>query len=113
MSTNVDYLVNLSFEEISIPPFKDILVLGKSCPQGKLGITHCYQMLCVDEFSIIEMDDEVVGYVLINNKILKRMSKEQIMEILKINVFPYMSNGETIKVNFRVEIFVKNIRKSK
>jgi len=32
------YSVQLSFEEIRLPPFEDILILGKKCPQGKIGV---------------------------------------------------------------------------
>jgi len=30
--------VEISFEEIKLPPFQDILILGRTCPYGKKGI---------------------------------------------------------------------------
>ena len=37
------------------------------------------------------------------------MPQADILEILRKNVFPYLSKGETIKVDFNVQIFLKHI----
>jgi len=38
MEKKIEYSVNLKFESIIIPPFKDILILGKKCPHGRIGV---------------------------------------------------------------------------
>ena len=106
------YSVSLSFESISLPPFEDILILGSKCPLGKFGISKCLDLLSPDEFEFFEFDDETIGCILLNKRILKRMPKEEIVQILKKNVFPYIESGEIVKVNFPVKVTIKDIEGS-
>jgi hypothetical protein len=103
------YTVNLSFEEIKLPPFEDILIIGKSCPYGKLGISRSFDILVPDEYKLIEIDDEIIESVLINKKILKKIDEDKIIEILKENVFPFVSDSEIIKVDFKIKIIYDTI----
>jgi len=110
MDKKVEYTVNLNFESITIPPFKDILILGTKSPHGRLGVEKGYQLLSIELFTVINLEDEIVAHIFINNNLLKKMPQEEILNILKENVFPYMSSIETIKVDFDLEISVKNIK---
>lgn len=104
------YNVNLDFETIRLPPVTDILILGRKAPQGKMGILHSFHLISPDVFELLEIpDNENVEAVIINKTILKKLPKEKIVDILKEYVFPYISKGETVKVNFDVQIFQKNI----
>lgn len=99
-----NFYVSLSFEGISLPPFHDILLLGRKCPHGKSGISKCLNLLEPDGFEMIELDHETVEAMLVNKRILKRMPAEKIIEILQERVFPYITKGEIIKVDFHVKI---------
>ncbi|MDB5274190.1 MAG: hypothetical protein JWO58_2557 [Chitinophagaceae bacterium] len=107
--SNIKYSIDLSFEEIKLPPFQDILILGKNSPQGKMGIFKSFELLVPNGFELVEVFNERVEAVLINKKILAKMPKDKIMEILKIKVFPFISEGELMKVDFRVTIYCLNI----
>jgi len=98
------FSILLNFEEIKLPPFQDILILGKNSPQGKIGISKSFEFLVPNGFEIIEVEDEKVEAVFINRKILKKMPKEKILKILKERVFPFISEDELIKVDFKVNI---------
>lgn len=99
------YSVQLSFEEIRLPPFEDILVLGKKCPQGKIGVSKSFEFLVPNEFDVFEIDNPTVEAVFINKRVLKKMDKTMILKILCEKVFPFVSECEIIKVDFKLKIF--------
>ncbi|MGO8693930.1 MAG: hypothetical protein ACLQMF_09700 [Rectinemataceae bacterium] len=109
----LSYTVDLDFEAIKLPPVSDILVLGKKVPQGKLGILHSFELILPDVFSLFEVDDAAfphIDAIIVNKAILAKIPMQEIVKILKDHVFPYVSRGETIKVNFNVRIYQKNIK---
>ncbi|MCK9626965.1 MAG: hypothetical protein M0R37_00065 [Bacteroidales bacterium] len=97
------FSVNLSFEEIRLPPFEDILVLGKKSPQGKIGVYRSFQLLVPDEFKVAEVGGELVEAVFISKKLIRKMPEKTILEILEEKVFPFVSEFEIIKVDFKVK----------
>ena len=99
------YSIQLSFEEIRLPPFEDILLLGKRCPQGKIGVCTSMNLLIPNEFQVIEIEDDNVEAVVINKRILKKMEIEKVLQILKEKVFPYVSDTEVVKVDLKVKVF--------
>ena len=99
------YSVQLSFEEIRLPPFEDILILGKKCPQGKIGVCKSFELLVPNEFEIFEIEDSIVEAVFINKRILRKLDKNRVIEILKGKVFPYISDCEMLKVDFKLKVF--------
>lgn len=98
------YTVNLKFEEIKLPPFEEILVLGKNSTHGKLGLSKSFELLEPNGYEIIEIDHEIVEAIYINKKILKKIEEKEVVRILSAKVFPYVSEGELIKVEFKVSI---------
>jgi hypothetical protein len=108
----LNYTVNLDFEVIKLPPVTDILVLGKKVPQGKQGILHSFELILPDTFAMFEINDSEfrqIDAIIVNKTILAKMPMNEIVKILGESVFPYISQGETIKVNFSVHIYQKNI----
>ncbi|WP_438966817.1 hypothetical protein [Flavobacterium sp.] len=108
-----EYSINLKFDSITIPPFKDILILGTECIHGRLGLEKGFQLLSIDLFKVIEVDDsETVAFIFINNYLLKKIPQSEILAILEENVFPYMLSDETIRLELDFNITVKNIKGS-
>jgi hypothetical protein len=108
----LSYTVDLDFEAIKLPPVNDILILGKKVPQGKLGILHSFELILPDVFMMFEIDDAAfpqIDAIIVNKAILSKIPMQEIVKILKEHVFPYVSRGETIKVNFNVRIYLKSI----
>lgn len=106
-STSKEYSVRLDFEAIKLPPITDILVLGCRVPQGKHGVINSLEFLAPDSFEMIEIQNDIsedVDAVIINKAILKRMSRNRIIRVLSENVFPFVSPGEAVRVNFTVSI---------
>ena len=103
------FSVQLSFEEIRLPPFEDILILGKKCPQGKIGVYKSFELLVPNEFEPFEIEDEIVESVFVNKRVLKKLDKDKIIAILREKVFPYISESEILKVDFKLKIFYDSI----
>lgn len=101
--------VNLSFEEIKLPPFQDILILGKNSRQGKIGILKSFELLVPNGFEIVEVNEENVEAVLVNRRILAKIARDKILSILRDKVFPFVSESELLKVDFKVVISYTNI----
>lgn len=103
------YNINLSFEEIKLPPFQDILVLAKNSVQGKIGLSKSFELLVPNGFEIIDINEGMIETIFVHRNILVKISKEKVIQILQNNVFPFISEGELISVNFKVSISVKDI----
>ena len=109
---NPIYNVTLKFKDITIPPFRDILILAKKCPHGKQGITGCFQFLAPEEFELIELDNSAIEAILVNKRLLKRMPVAIILELLQHRVFPYINIGEMVRVDLDVTVQFDNIEVS-
>jgi hypothetical protein len=109
-TNNRKFSLQLSFEEIHLPPFEDILVLGRKCPQGRIGVYKSFELLVPNEFEVFDVDDEQVETVFINNRILKKMDKEIILQILREKVFPFVVNSEIVKVDFKLRIYYESMK---
>ncbi|MEL7587096.1 MAG: hypothetical protein AAGU19_10325 [Prolixibacteraceae bacterium] len=105
-----DYSVHLAFEEIQLPPFQDILLIGKKSPHGRMGLSRSLQFLMPDEFEVIEVDDPVVDTAFINKRLLKKMDRQQILSVLRRQVFPFVREDEILKVDFKVKIYSRSVK---
>ena len=106
MSVNGDkkFSIHLAFEEIRLPPFDDILIIGKKCPQGKTGLYKAFEFLVPNEYDVFEIEHDVVEAVFINRKLLRKIDKDRIINILDDKVFPYVSISEIIRVDFKMKV---------
>jgi hypothetical protein len=104
MENIMKYSISLSFQEIKLPPFDEILVLGKNSPHGKLGISKSFELLIPNGFEVVEVDDEKVEAIFINNRIIAKLPKEKLIKLLRDKVFPYVSEGELLKVDLKITI---------
>lgn len=98
------YSVDIRIEEIKLPPFDEILVLGKNSPHGKMGILKSFELFSPNGFELIEVDHELVEAIFINKRILKKVDRETVLKILHERVFSYISEGELLKVDFKIAI---------
>ena len=104
------YEISLGFEEIRLPPFEDILIIGRKSPHGKIGLSKSFQFLIPDEFEVYEIDDPVIDAAFISKRLLKKINKDHLFSILKDKVFPYVSEGEIMKVDFKIKIYYEAIK---
>ena len=62
-----------------------------------------------ETFEMVEIDDPIVEAMLVSKQILRRLTVENIIKILKEKVFPYIRPGEVVKIDFRVRIHYDDI----
>ncbi len=98
------FSVQLGFEEICLPPFEDILILGRKCPQGKIGLSKSFELLTPNEFEVFEIESQVIEAVFINKRILRKIDRKYVLQILEEKVFPYVSESEILKVDFKLRV---------
>lgn len=106
---SVSYSINLAFEQVSLPPFEDILVIGNGSEQGVKGLSKTFSYLAPDAFEAHTVAHENVEAVFINRNILKKIALEKILNILENRVFPFVSANEIIKVDFSVKVNYETI----
>jgi hypothetical protein len=104
MDNKMKYTISLSFEEIKLPPFNEILVLGKNAPHGKHGISKSFELLIPNGFEIIDVTYDNVDSVLVNKRILAKLPKDKLINILQEKVFPYVSDSELLRVDLKVSV---------
>ena len=108
-SGTMKYSISLSIEEVRLPPFEDILIVGRKSPHGKMGIAKSFHYLVPNEFEMCEIEDEIVEVVFINKRLLKKIDKERVISLLKKRVFPYVSPLEILKVECKLKLFYESI----
>ncbi|MEE1944049.1 hypothetical protein VRU48_02945 [Pedobacter sp. KR3-3] len=109
MKDGVKYTVSLSFEEIKLPPFQDILILGRDGAQGRIGLSRSFELLIPNGFETIPIDEDNVEAIFVNKKILRKLPVDRLIAILKEKVFPFVSKEELIRVDCRINIALNNI----
>ena len=105
------YNISLKFQEVRLPPFDEILVLGSKSEQGKMGIAKTFEYMVPNIFEMVEVEEDSIEAVFINKRLIKKISKANILEILRAKVFPYVSDREIIKVDFEVVVSYDTIEK--
>lgn len=111
MNPEVNYTLSLAFENVALPPFEDILVLTRKAQYGKLGVSSSLDLLQPDKFVILEVTDhDVVEALLVNRRILKRLPAKVILDVLRERVFPFIDNGEIIRIDFKVKLSYNDIK---
>ncbi|WP_010665470.1 hypothetical protein [Marinilabilia salmonicolor] len=108
-SNSTKYSVNLGFEEVKLPPFEDILIVGRKSQQGKRGVTKLFELLVPNEFETVDLEHPNVEVVFVNRRILKKIELNHVMEILKEKVIPYISPSEILKVDFQLKVHYDTI----
>jgi hypothetical protein len=103
-SSKRSMVVSLQFEKAQLPPFNDILVLGRKSPVGMSGVTKSLEYLVPNNFEVVALEHDVVEAMVVNKAILKRMSVDTLTEVLAEAVFPYMSDVEIMKVDLTVRV---------
>lgn len=111
MDIGKTYGIDISFEELRLPLFHDVLILAKNATQGKYGLGKSLDMLAPGTFQAIDANvgHERIEAVYINRHLLAKIPAERIIEVLKQHVFEYVAEGELIQVDMKVRISMNNI----
>lgn len=107
--TEARHAIKLSFETIQLPPFRDVLILGRSAVHGRTGLSRALQLLAPDHFETIDIQEGNVEAVYISRQLLNKISQEKMIQALSKKVFPYVTEGELIKVDVKVDVVANTV----
>jgi hypothetical protein len=107
--TDVRYSIKLSFEAIQLPPFRDILVLGRNAEHGTTGLTKILEMLAPGRFDTIDIHDRNVEAIFVSKQLLRKIPAERVVQALEKKVFPFVAEGELVRVDFKVDVTFNTI----
>lgn len=105
----IRYTIKMNLEEIKLPPFEDILILGRNGTQGKMGLFQSLQMLYPGAYEMVDIQEQNVEAIYVSRKITRKISIDKILTILRKKVFGLISEGELAKLDFKISISFTNI----
>lgn len=100
-------IIRAQISEFSLPPITDGLVLGKNSPIGHVAVGKALSLLTTTSFEHLEIEDDVIGDVLIRSAILRKASREQIIHFVLSEIKPVMGAEEIIHLDLKVEILLE------
>lgn len=97
-------LVRMHLKEFAMPPIRDALVLGADSPIGSEALRRALSLLHVAPFDHVAIEDDVVTGLLVRESILKKISEERLVELVKARVKPVMTREECVHLEIDVEL---------
>lgn len=104
------FSINARVKEFAIPPIHDAMVLGKRSPIGSAALRKAISLLVSSPFEHIEVDDPVIGDILVRTSILRRIPRERLIVFVIDQLKPLMEADEILHVNLEIEVCVEASR---
>lgn len=93
--------------EFTIPLISDGLVLGRQAPIGSVAFGKALELLIVSPFERIEVEDDVIGDILVRKSLLRRMPRESLLEFVLQRIKPLMGPEEILHLDLTAEILIE------
>lgn len=100
--------ISVHVGEYAIPPLKDMLVLGKNAPIGCIAMRRAIELLVKTPFEHIELDDEVISDILVRQSILRRVSRDELIDFVVAHMKPLMGSDEVLHALVEVHVFLSS-----
>jgi hypothetical protein len=96
--------ITASVGEYAIPPLKDMLVMGKLAPIGCIAMRRAIELLIKTPFEHIELKDDVISDILVRQHLLRRVSREELIDFVMTQVKPLMGPDEVMHAEIDVNV---------
>ena len=94
--------------EFGYPPVHDALVLGKSAPLGTEAFRKALGLLVSSPFETFTLDDDdVIGSILVRSALLRRVSREKLIDFVVRDIKPLMTEREILHLDLQIEVEVE------
>lgn len=105
----VDPTVHLRMHvrEFGIPPIRDGLVLGKTCPVGCVAMRKALTLLSVSPYVHIEFEDDTISDVLVREPLLRKVPQEKLIAFIVDRVKPLMTSDEIMDFDLEAEVVLE------
>lgn len=94
--------------EYSIPPIKDMLILGKDAPIGCIAMRRALELLIKAPYEHIEIEDDVISDILVRQSVLRRISKPQLIDFVLRQIKPLLGSEEVLHAELNIDIYISN-----
>jgi hypothetical protein len=108
MAINKKSHITARIGEYAIPPLKDMLVLGKQAPIGCIAMRRAVELLIKTPFEHIEVEDDVISDILVRQHLLRRVSKDSLIDFVMTHVKPMMGVDEVLHAELDVSVFLSD-----
>src|SRR5689334_14267792 len=102
--TNRKVRLRARVTEFSYPPVHDGVVLGRNAPLGLEAFRKAISLLVSAPFEHLDVEDEIIGDILVRAAVLRRVSREKFIEFVLRQVKPLMSAEEILHLDLEPEI---------
>jgi hypothetical protein len=96
--------VRARLREFVIPLVQDGLVVGHDAAIGCEALRRAVQLLVAVPFEQIDLEDDVIGAVLVRSAILRRIPKAALVSFLQRKVKPFMGSDEILHFSIETEL---------
>ena len=96
--------ITARIREFRIPPVHDGLILGREAAIGCVAMRQALGLLSSSAYVHIEIDDDVVGDILLKEGILRRIPRDQLISFVLERIKPYMSPAEILHLEIGAEV---------
>jgi hypothetical protein len=100
------FFIQARIKEFAIPPITDGLVIGREASIGTVALQKALHLLIPDHFEQIAVDDEIIADVLIKSILLRRLTKDRLIQFIVEQIKPFMSVRDIVHVELDLEILV-------
>ncbi len=105
---NSQSFISARVAEYSIPPMKDMLVLGKNSPIGCIAMRRALDLLMKTPYEHLELDDNVISDILVRSPIIRRISKDHLISFVLDHIKPLLVPEELLQVELDINIYLSN-----
>jgi hypothetical protein len=93
--------------EFAIPPVSDGLVLGRDSPIGFMAIQKALSLLIADDMQSVEIEDDVIGHIIVRRGILRRVPQERLVAFILSRIKPLMCVKEILHLHIKAEVVIE------
>lgn len=104
---SVRYSLSARVSQFDVPPVNDGLVIGRESPIGFSAISKALNLLVADNFETVEMEDEVVGQIIVRRSILRRIPQDRLVAFIMDRVKPLMCAQEVLHLELNAEVAIE------
>lgn len=90
--------------ELKVPFIRDGLVLGKNARVGSFAVQKALHLLMDSTFAQLELEDDVVGDILIRKDLLLRIDQLDLVRFIHERIKPMMCGEEILELDLSIEI---------
>ncbi len=107
ISKGTNYSMSVRVNEFTMPPVADGLVLGKDSPIGFTAISKALSLLITDNMQSVEVNDDVVGHIIVRRGILRRVPQARLVAFILERVKPLMCAREILHLHIKAEVMIE------